>query len=59
MIVRSTILTIFEGKRAIGTTQSGLISKNNIIIIFFLNVQSIAEKPQNYHPSLLILFSFI
>jgi hypothetical protein len=49
-IGRSTILTIFEGKRAIGTSQAGLISKNNTIVVLVLNVQSVAENSQNYHP---------
>jgi hypothetical protein len=38
--------SIVEGMRAIGTTQAGLISKNNLKVNLVLNVQSIAENPQ-------------
>lgn len=39
-------ISIVEGMKAIGATECGLINKNNKIIFFVLNVQSIAKNPQ-------------
>ncbi|MFB8792843.1 MAG: hypothetical protein U7126_01090 [Microcoleus sp.] len=46
MVAEIQHISIFEGLRAIGAIQAGLISKNNRITNFVLNVQSIAENPQ-------------